>query len=80
MQITKEDIDRLSALDDSEFSAKLMSALSAAGAAQSVKSKFTDNIPQIKKALQSLSPGDIEALCKKLDDASLDALKNEIMQ
>ena len=80
MEIRKEDIDRLSTLDDKEFASRLTSALNAAGASTTVKSKFTDNIPQIKKALQSLSQKDIEALCEKLDENALNALKTEISQ
>lgn len=78
MDINKNEIDRITALDDSVFKEKLENALNAAGAADQVKEKLTQNISQLKKTLGALSQSDLEMLSKKLDEATLNAVKDSL--
>lgn len=80
MEINKQDITRLTALGDSVFQKKLESALDAAGASDAVREKLTGNIPQIKKTLESLTQKDLEMLAQKLDEATINAVKDSLGQ
>lgn len=78
MDIDETKLREMASLSDDVFGEKLEEALNAAGATDSVKAKFAQNIPQIKKALDGLSARDLELLAQKLDGATIDALKDSL--
>lgn len=78
MDIDEKRLRETASLSDDVFGQKLEEALNAAGASAGMKAKFAQNIPQIKKALDTLSARDLELLAQKLDGATLDALKDSL--
>lgn len=78
MDINEKRLREMTSLSDDVFGQKLEEILIAAGATDSAKAKFAQNIPQIKKALDSLSARDLELLAQKLDGATIDTLKDSL--
>ncbi len=80
MDINKEDILRMTALSDEVFKKKLEGALDSAQASQEMKDKLCANIPQIKQTLSSLTNEDLELISKRLDQATLNVVKDSLKQ
>lgn len=78
MEIDEKRLREMKTLSDGAFRQKLEEALEAAGATDDVKAKFTQNVSQIKKALDTLSARDLELLAQKLDEATLNTIKDSL--
>ena len=79
MEIDKKKIlDKFTSLNEKDFKAKLIEALAAAGANNNVQQKIMSNIPQLKKALESMSQEDLDLLANNLGDDKLKQILNSI--
>ena len=78
MELSKDNINKLLNMNDSDLAEKLSKAIDTLGLDKSLESKFLSNKKEIKKALSNISESDLNMLSAIIKSGDTEALNKLI--